>query len=315
MIYFLNLLCLTLSLLFLGKAAQVAIKHLIHIAHHLSWNTFVVGFLILGVATSIPEFLIGINSALDKMPQLSLGNLIGATIVLLTLVVGLSALVTGKVKIDSNFSGKDLYITNFILLLPLALFHDNYFGRTDAFIVLISYFGYIYKVYVDRHKLQNNSNNHPLNTTLLRHVGIFFLALGVVAISSKTAVDSAVFIAEGFKIPLLLIGILIFSIGTSFPELAVSFSAIKKHDTSLVGGNILGSATTNSLIIAILGLIHPIKIIEADLFLVSVFFFTISVLVFSYFVKSKSEISRLEGFFLISIYSFFIIFEVITKLI
>src|SRR3990167_4894766 len=119
--YFLNLLCLALSLLFLGKAAQVAIKHLTHIAHHLSWNTFVVAFLILGVATSIPEFLIGINSAFDKMPQLSLGNLIGATIVLLTLVVGLSALITGKVKIDSNFSGKDLYITNFILLLPLAL--------------------------------------------------------------------------------------------------------------------------------------------------------------------------------------------------
>jgi len=314
MVYFLNILCLGLSLLFVGKAAQVAIKHLTHIAHHLSWNTFVVAFLILGVSTSIPEFLIGINSALDKTPQLSLGNLIGATIVLLTLVIGLSALVSGKVKIDPNFSGKDLYITNFILLLPLALFHDNYFGRVDALIVFVSYISYIVKVYTDRNKLKNNSGGE-LNGTLLRHTLIFLLALGVVALSSKMAVESAIFIAEGFKIPLLLMGILVFSIGTNFPELAVSFSAIKKRDTSMVGGNILGSATTNSLIIALLGFIHPIEIIEADSFLVSVFFFTISVLVFSYFVRSKSEISRIEGFFLLSIYSFFLIFEVITKLV
>lgn len=306
---------LILSLIFIGKSAQVAIKHLTHIAKALSWNSFVVAFLILGVATSTPELLIGINSALDNTPQLSLGNLIGATIVLLTLLVGLTALITGRVGIDVSFSKKDLFVTNFVLLFPLALFYDNYFSRLDSLAVLLVYGFYITKVYFDRRHVKDESLEKLIDGNLIKHFLIFLLAFGVVAISSKVAVESAEFIAETIKIPLLLMGVLFFSIGTNLPEMAVTATSIKKHNTSLVGGNVLGSATTNSLIIAILGLIKPIKVYETNLLMVSVFFFTISVLVFSYFVKSKSEISRIEGFFLLSIYCFFLIFEIITKLV
>jgi cation:H+ antiporter len=306
--------CLLLSLVFVGKASQIAIKQLTTIAQRLSWSTFTVSFLILGVATSIPEFLIGINSALDKNPQLSLGNLMGATIVLLTLIVGLSALLTGKVHIDSSFTKNDLFAANFILLFPLALFYDNYFGRADATLVLASYILYIAKIYKDKRKSKVYTPEPANKGKLLKHILILLGSILIVALSSKLAVESAIFIASKAKLSLLLVGILILSIGTNLPEISVSISAVRKGSISLVGGNVLGSASTNSLIIALLGLIHPIKIQETDVFLTSVFFFTISVVVFSYFLKSKSEISRLEGILLLSIYSFFLIMEIVAKL-
>ncbi|KKQ24070.1 MAG: Na+/Ca+ antiporter, CaCA family [Microgenomates group bacterium GW2011_GWC1_37_12b] len=315
MVFLIFLVCLVLSLLFVSKFAQVAIKHLTIIANVLRWNAFVIAFLILGVATSIPEFLIGINSALDKTPQLSLGNLIGATIVLLTLVTGLTAFISGKVGVDSNFTKNDLFVTTFILFFPLALFYDNYFGRADAIIVLVMYGFYITKVYRDRHKLRSTTEEPEKNGKILKHLFVFLGSFAIVAISSKMAVESAVYIAETIKLPLLLVGILVFSIGTNLPELTLAITAIRKKDTALIGGNVLGSATTNSLIIAILGLIYPIKIIETQLFMVSIFFFTIAVLVFAHFVKSRSEISRIEGFFLLTIYFLFLIFEIITKLV
>lgn len=305
--------CLLLSLVFVGKASQIAIKQLTTIAQELSWGTFTVSFLILGVATSIPEFLIGINSALDKTPQLSLGNLMGATIVLLTLIVGLSALLTGRVHIDSSFTKNDLFAANFILLFPLALFYDNYFGRADATLVLTSYILYIVKLYKDKRKSKVHSQPAD-NGKLLKHILILLASTVIVALSSKLAVESAIFIASKARLSLLLVGTLILSIGTNLPEISLSISAARKGSISLVGGNVLGSASTNSLIIAILGLIHPIKIQDTDVFLTTVFFFTISVVVFSYFLKSKSEISRLEGILLLSIYSFFLIMEIVAKL-
>lgn len=314
MVDLLFLAALALSLIFIGKSAQEAIKHLVHISKVLAWNEFVVGFLILGIATSTPEFLIGINSAIENSPQLSLGNLVGATIILLTLVIGLAALFTGRVPIDSNFSKKDLYITNFVLLIPLALFYDNYFSRWDSLLVLVVYIFYIVKVYFDRKRSGNVNPESIKDGKIIIHLLKFFLAFSIVAISSKVAVESATYIADILKIPLLLMGVLVFSVGTNLPELAVTLTSIKKHNASLVGGNVLGSATTNSLIISLIALIRPIRVYETGLLMVSVFFFTISVLIFTHFVRSRNEISRLEGLFLISIYCFFVMFEVISRL-
>src|SRR3990172_1990091 len=93
-----------ISLLFiftfiLIKSSDLTIESLKSLARKLKVESFAVSAIILAVATSLPELFVGITSALEGSPDLSLGNVLGANIANLLLVVGLSAAVVGGVSV------------------------------------------------------------------------------------------------------------------------------------------------------------------------------------------------------------------------
>lgn len=73
-------------------------------------------------------------------------------------------------------------------------------------------------------------------------------------------VDGASNLAKKFNIPSMIIGLTIIAIGTSMPELMVSFTAaIQKHSDISIG-NIVGSNMANLfLILGVCSIIHPLK--------------------------------------------------------
>ena len=91
---------------------------------------------------------------------------------------------------------------------------------------------------------------------------IFFIAIGfaLLIMGADILVDGASSIAKKYKIPQIIIGLTIVSIGTSMPELIVSItSAIDGHpDLSI--GNVVGSNIANLLfILGITSIIMPLK--------------------------------------------------------
>jgi cation:H+ antiporter len=308
-------LILIVSLLILAKSADLVVKNLIKVANILRLSTFIVSFVILGIATSTPELFVGLNSVAENSPQLSLGNVMGASIVLLSLITGLTALITGKVVVDATFTKKDLFIMNLVILMPILLLYDGRITKIDSLIMFATYAVYVVRMYQERHKLSHPIANHNHKSQIAKRILIILLGFMGLAIASNYAVNSAIIIAGTLKIPVLLLGILLFSVGTNFPELTIAFTAIRKKQKTIVLGNVMGSATTNTLIIAIVSFLQPFEVLDLSTFVVSVFFLATTVVSFSFFVKSKNEISRLEGVFLLSIYSFFVIFEIISKLV
>jgi cation:H+ antiporter len=307
-------LLLFVSLIILAKSAELVVKNLIKIANILRLSTFIVSFVILGAATSAPELFVGINSVTENSPQLSLGNVMGATIVLLSLITGITALITGKVVVDATFTKKDLFIMNLVVLMPILLLYDGKFSRFDSLVIFITYGVYVFRMYQERHKLSHPIANHNHRSQILKNLLVLIIGFFGLAYASNYAVDSAIEIANTLNLPVLFLGILLFSIGTNFPELIIAITAIRKKQKTIVLGNVMGSATTNSLVIAIVAFLQPFEVIDFTTFLVSVFFLVTTVVSFSFFVKSKNEISRLEGLFLLSVYAFFVLAEIISKL-
>ncbi len=318
-----QILLLFVSLFILGKSAEILIKNLVKISSILNWSKFIIAFVILGIVTSTPEFFVGVNSAIDKNPQLSLGNILGATIVLLGLVVGSTAFLSGRVVLSTWFTRKEVYLMNGIILLPILLLYDKILSRFDAFIIIVSYLTYLYLIY-SNFQLRRNQNNHQLPN----HIGleisekkleraVLFLILGFlgVFVFSRFAVNSAVYLGNTLGIQVLILGILIFSIGTNLPELVLTLTALRKKGKTLVVGNVLGSATTNSLILAVVSLIEPIKISDSEPFFVGVIFFIATVTSFLFIIRSKNDISKNEGLVLLGIYILFVITEIVTKII
>jgi cation:H+ antiporter len=221
-------LLLLLSLFILGKSASFLITAITRIGFFLRLSQFLTGFILLGVATSTPEISVAINSTLSQNPQLSLGNLIGANVVLLTLISGIAAILAKGVEIKKDLSNPGrLFQIGLLISAPLPLLLDSYLSRLDGVFLLFLYVIYIYYIYRQRPNqspplTEQLLNYKIINTLLLALTGIIGLFL-----SSKAVVFSSLKIAEFFNAPVLIVGLLILSVGTNLPEITITFTAIK----------------------------------------------------------------------------------------
>ena len=75
----------------LVKSSDIVIINAIRLSNILKINQAAVGFIFIAISTSLPEITIGILSALNGNSLLSVGNVIGANITLMTLVIGIMA--------------------------------------------------------------------------------------------------------------------------------------------------------------------------------------------------------------------------------
>jgi cation:H+ antiporter len=119
-------------------------------------------------------------------------------------------------------------------------------------------------------------------------------------------IESALTIAKYLGIPEMIIALSMVAIGTSLPELVVSAMASFKGESDIALGNVLGSNVFNIFLIlgtsALLIPLDAMKSITNLTILVAV-----TIIMFPILLSGKI-ISRIEGIFLLLIYSIFIMF-------
>jgi cation:H+ antiporter len=145
-------------------------------------------------------------------------------------------------------------------------------------------------------------------------VTYILFAVGFVALikGAGMLVDGASSIARKFNISSIIIGLTIVAFGTSTPELFVNVFASIQGNTEIAIGNILGSNIANIfLILGVAAIIYPITIKKLTIWK-EIPFSLLAALALGLLVndrlidgRSFSELSRGDGFILIS---FFIIF-------
>lgn len=276
------------------------------------------GFL-LALATSLPELSVGIISALEGAPAISLGNVIGANIANLTLVAGLAAFLGGALTIRNGTTKKDLLHTFVAGATPLVLLLDKELTRVDAIILIALYSFYNYTLLSKR---QTGYEREEGTITLIfrrlrprrtkRALGMVFLTIAGIFIISDLIVRLAQLTAIALNVPVFLIGLLIVSIGTTLPELAFEYQAVRRHQSAMFLGNLMGSIVANgTLIIGITALIHPIKIVALSEYLVASIFFVGAFGIFYLMTRTKHRLDRWEGGVLVLLYFLFILLEMI----
>ena len=131
-----NLIILIIAVIALIKSADLVVKTLTRIAIYFKLSEFTIGFIVLAIATSIPELFVAITSAFAKIPELSLGDVLGANIVDLTLVVGVVFILSNGLRIKSEIAKKDIFYMIVLSILPLVLMLDQQLSRLDGIVLL-----------------------------------------------------------------------------------------------------------------------------------------------------------------------------------
>jgi len=268
---------------------------------------------LLALATSFPELFVGITAALEGKPNLALGNIIGSNIANVSLVIGGAALIGGTVAVRGTFLRRDVFYAFLAGCAPMIFLLDKSLSRVDGLILLTFYGLYNTLVFVERRrgKISGQDEGGFIFRVIRRlnhkgarkDLGWIFLGVALLLFSADMLVRIASRIALAFNIPLLLIGLFLVAVGTSLPELAFGLEAIRKKQSEMVFGDLLGSVVANAtLIIGITALISPIKIRAFDEYLLATIAYVLLFGAFYFFIRTKRRLERWEAAFLLGFY-------------
>ena len=107
-----------------------------------------------------------------------------------------------------------------------------------------------------------------------------------------------------------LVGLTIVAVGTSLPEFVTSIVAIRKGETEIAIGNVIGSNVFNILLV--LGLATSIKPITISMFALFDIAFMVLVTILLYlFMKKNNSLVRKQGIILVAIYIVYMVYTII----
>jgi len=310
---FIFFICIIIGLLVLTISADKFVDSSSVIAKLLGMPPLLIGMLIIGFGTSAPELVVSILASFEGNPGIAIGNAYGSNITNIALVLGTTALFR-PILVESQVIRRELPILIGITLISVSLLFDLNLSRIDSLILLLIFAGLMgwtfYQSFNNRQdkfseEVDEELDSIPSTQNIKKVVLVLIISLVLLIVSSRVLVYGAVGIATYLGVSDLIIGLTIVALGTSLPELASSIIAIKKGETDLAIGNIIGSNLLNSLaVVGISGVISPVDIekefFNRDIMIMTAL--TISLFVMGYGFKKDGEITRPKGILLLISY-------------
>ncbi len=287
-------------------SADVVVRNVRTLGQNLGLRSFWLGIM-LGLFTSTPEFLVGLQSTIDGSTDLAVGNLLGGTVVLLALVCGLSLVAERTVEVEPAFSRLELVTVACYLLLPLPLAVSGRVGSFAGLVLVGCYLGLLWLFAQGRRgmptlTLQGDHQNFRLGAGAVA-------GLAALLVLSRFLVSEAESLAGSLGVPTFMVGLLVLALGTNLPEITIAIRAWRKRAGELSLGNIIGSAIANSFIIGILALLHPIVVPLGRSFTLAALGLVVVVAVFAVAAWSGRRLTRVEGLLLVAVYFSFLFLQ------
>jgi len=314
----LYILTFLLSCVVLAFSSNWLVDALSKIAKFLGWKEFVVACFMMAFGVSVPNFFVGVISALNGVPELSFGDVVGGNIIDLSLVIGLVALISrmGLSVPSRTVQGSSIFTIG-IAILPLALISDRFLSRTDAILLFAAFFVYLFWFFSKKERFTKVYDGIQEKVNLkffLKNLILFLLSLILLLLAAEGIVRSATFFADYLRFPLALIGILIVGLGNSLPETFFSINAARKGQDWLALGDLMGGVVvTATLVLGIVAMIHPITITDFSAIAIGRAFLVIAAILFFIFLRTERKITRKEALILLGVYIAFVLVEIFAR--
>ena len=286
------------------------LKSAVSISLGLKIPKIIIGMTVVSFATSAPELIVSINSAVNGYPDLALGNVIGSNIANLALVLGITLLIAEMDVQKSFFTTNWPVMMAASILLFLFLRNDYLISDFEGLIFVI--FLIFFLVYLFRFQNYDIIDDLPEDVDLLPAYKTFTLfMLGSVGLwgGSEMLITGATDLAITLGVGERLIGVTVVSVGTSIPELAASIIAVLKKEKAISLGNLVGSNIFNILaVVGITSLITPITANDHVIYTNDIYWMLLVSMVLPILVllPKKMELKRKSGMILLLLYMVFL---------
>ena len=210
---------------------------------------FVVGATVVSFATTLPELLVSVRAAMNGSAQLAIGNAIGSVTANTTLIMGVSLVAMAGLVNRKSFSLKGgLFLAAVVGLTVLSL--KGSLPTWSAFVLWAIFLVFMISNLVEGKKAAEDDEIDSYEKKEIPSK-IFFFVLGTASIvfGAEFLVSSGKTIASSMGISETIIGFTVIALGTSLPELVTTLTAIRKKESSLSVGNIIGANIIDTTLI------------------------------------------------------------------
>lgn len=313
MTIFLGFVILILSGILLYISGELLVTGLLRLARYFQVTQFVVAFFVMAFAASLPNLFVGITSALQGVPELSFGDIMGNNMIALTLAVGCGILFAPKriLPLEGKIVQDTSFLTVVAAILPLILISDGVISRSDGLVLLLLFFGYVYWLYTKQESFSKKFRKKlPAVTKTEALQSMVYTVLGIVilAVAAQGIVYGAGMVAISLGLPLLFVGLVIIGFGGALPEVYFTIITARRGETSMILGNLMGAVIIPAtFVLGLIAMIHPIKNEGLELSIFARGALMLAAVIFFWAAQSKKEITIREGVVLLVIYVAFLL--------
>ena len=211
---------------------------------------FVIGATVVSFATTLPELLVSVRAAANGSAQLAIGNAVGSVTANTTLIMGVSLVAMAGVVNRKSFSLKGGIFLGSVALLTLLSIGLS-LPVWSAFILWAICIAFMASNVIEGKKEATPASESSSFDKKEVPSRILWFVIGTASIvfGAEFLVSSGKTIASGIGISETIIGFTVIALGTSLPELVTTLTAIRKKESSLSVGNIIGANIIDTTLI------------------------------------------------------------------
>ena len=276
---------------------------------------FVVGATVVSFATTLPELLVSVRAAMNGSAQLAIGNAVGSVTANTTLIMGVSLVAMAGLVNRKEFAFKGgLFLASTVGLTVLSL--GGWLPTWSAFILWAIFLAFMISNVMEGKKNATIEKSESFDKKEVPSKILWFvIGTASIVFGAEFLVSSGKTLASGIGISETIIGFTVIALGTSLPELVTTLTAIRKKESSLSVGNIIGANIIDTTLILPLCAVINGKALPVDrvnlVFDFPVCIAACAVAVVPTIIQGKFK--KWQGFALLAIYAFYMLFLVLNE--
>jgi len=340
---FFDVLLFLFGLGLLVKGADILVDRASKIAKRFGVSEFMIGLTIVALGTTVPELGASTISSLMGNAGIAIGNILGSVIFNLAFILALTAIFI-PVKVS-----RQVYFDSIVLLSAAILFCflclNGVLSRIEGvFLILLfaarlAYFAaakklhgweghlleFLEKFFIrsrghsseaknkprEKEAMHSAAAGQPLPAAFLLKSAVFLaVSVAFVFFGTRFMVESA----SRFPINPLFTGLILVSVGTSLPELAVAITCIRKKLPAITIGDIIGANISDLLWVGGAAAIAKPMIVPVGTVLADFVFMVFLLALFLLFIARDKSLGRKRAALLLLLYFAYFAATAMTKL-
>ena len=239
---------LVVGIVVMVYSSDKAVDHSVKIASALRISPLMIGLVLVSIGTDLPEIVNSIISCAVGHADIELGDSLGSVLTQMTLVIGLLPFLAGKFKVKR----KEILVIGaceiLALMLAVSIAEKGYFTRINALLLVASWpvFMLLIRSATTRNPKEKEHVESHADEKRLRDFVIAILGFIGVAVGAYVVIQSVIKLSAVFHVSEYIISFFVVAIGTSLPELAVEFMALRKKQYELAVGDAIGSCIVDA---------------------------------------------------------------------
>lgn len=304
-----NLFMLLIGFVFLIKGADLFVEGSSSVAKKFKIPSMIIGLTIVAMGTSAPEASVSITSSIIGQNDMSIANVVGSNIFNILMVLGVSALIT-KLPVKEITIKKDIpFLIALSSLLTIFVF-DLKISRIEGFVFIVIFIAFILQLIKEAKFNGEHEDKEIKELPLIKTVCYIIIGIIGIIVGGDLTVDAASAIAIKFGLSENLIGLTIVAVGTSLPEFVTSVVAIRKGETDIAIGNVIGSNIFNILfVLGISSIISPLTV--GVVAIIDTLVMIVMTIILYINVKSNSFIIKQHGIMYVILYVTYISYTIL----